>query len=259
MPHGLVAGERTPAIPFEITDLDAAPPGVLQGFVAQRLSDAILSGELVPGEKLSPTRIAAQLSVSPIPVREALAALETTGQVRRVPRIGFFVAELSVEEVNDVYHWRQVLEDEAHRMAMPLLGDADVERMRKLNHAWRRATTRRQRDPLAIARANRAFHFVAFEQAGSDVLLKFLDQLWNAATLYQNAIIATNYPYELVNEHHEMIVAAFEARDVQAANAAMALHRGATLDSIRAMTMERQQGSARPNWAAPRLGSGRAG
>src|ERR1700742_4265844 len=101
-------------------------PDGLQDFVVRSLMRAIASGELQPGTRLSPARLAEDLGVSHIPVREALAALEAVGQVKRIPRVGFFVAELSTDDIEDIYHWRQVLEDEAHRLAVPKLEEADL-------------------------------------------------------------------------------------------------------------------------------------
>ena len=67
-------------------------PGGLQDFVVRRLGMAIASGELPPGTRLSPAKLAEEFGVSHIPVREALVALEAVGQVKRIPRVGFFVA-----------------------------------------------------------------------------------------------------------------------------------------------------------------------
>ena len=60
-------------------------PEGLQDFVSRRLMRAILTGELPPGTRLSPARLAEELGVSHIPVREALAALEATWAQVRCP------------------------------------------------------------------------------------------------------------------------------------------------------------------------------
>ena len=118
-------------------------PEGLQEIISRRLMHAIIDGGLPSGEKLSPTKLASEFGVSHIPVREALAALEAAGYVRRAPRVGFFVAELPTDDVEGVYHWRQVLEDEAHRIAVPRLEDSDLARMRKLNDSIDRSASRR--------------------------------------------------------------------------------------------------------------------
>jgi DNA-binding GntR family transcriptional regulator len=204
-------------------------PEGLQDFASRQIVRAILTGAFGPGEKLSPTKLADELRISHIPVREALASLESSGHVVRVPRVGFFVAELSWDYIEDVYHWRQVLEDEAHRMAMPKLDDGDIARMRKLNQASTRTTKYSEK----YLNTNREFHFVAFERAGSEALLNFLNRLWDASSRYQNVMSAVAVPRSLLRHQHDGLIEAFEARDVELVNARMAEHRGVTLTAIR--------------------------
>lgn len=209
----------------------AGRPDGLQDFVARQLAKAIASGELPPGARLSPAKLAEDFGVSHIPVREALAALEAVGHVRRIPRVGFFVAELSTDDIEDVYHWRQVLEDEAHRLGVPRLEDADLVRMRQLNADM--LASLHNRDTLAFAELNRAFHFVPFQRAGSDHLMRFVTHLWDAATRYHNSMTYVRVPMDVLQEHHDALMAAFELRDVAAVNGWMAEHRAVTLDAIR--------------------------
>lgn len=213
-----------------IMNSEGRPDG-LQDFVARRLAKAIASGDLPPGTRLSPARLAEDLGVSHIPVREALAALEAVGQVKRIPRVGFFVAELSTDDIEDIYHWRQVLEDEAHRLGVPKLEEADLARMREINSDMLKAV--HDRNTPAFVELNRTFHFVPFERAGSEHLIRFITHLWDAAARYQNTMAYVRVPKDLLQEHHDGLMAAFEARDVGAVNGWMAKHRGITLDAIR--------------------------
>lgn len=210
---------------------DERPEG-LQGFVSRRLVRSIISGELEPGERLSPARLAEELGVSHIPVREALAALEAVGHVNRIPRVGFFVAKMSAQDIEDIYHWRQVLEDDAHRLAIPKLTDDDLKRMRKINDAMSKAAKQRNTRFLSL---NREFHFIPFERAGSDHLLRFLNHLWDAAARYQNTMAYVRVPRTLQQEHHMGLMQAFEERDTEAVNRWMKEHRAVTLDAVRAM------------------------
>ena len=210
-----------------IVSTSGRPGGGPHDFVGRRLAKAIASGVLGPGTRLSPARLAEDLGVSHIPVREALAALEAAGQVRRIPRVGFFVAELSTTDLEDIYHWRQVLEDEAHRLGVPKLVEPDLARLRQLNDDMLEAVS--DRDTAAWAELSRAFHFVAFERAGSEHLLRFITSLWDAAARYEN----TRLPSDVLQRHHDGLVSAFEARDVGEVNAWMAEHRAITLEALR--------------------------
>jgi DNA-binding GntR family transcriptional regulator len=217
-------GGDVPMIP------DEEPPEGLQDFVLRRLVQAIVSGSLAPGERVSPTKLAGDLGVSHIPVREALASMEASGYVVRVPRVGFFVADLSPDYIEDVYHWRQVLEDEACRIAVPRLDESDLALMRKINESAHRAVESQDGSYLGL---NREFHFVAFERAGSEVLLRFLNHLWDAAARYQSTITYVSEASSLFCAEHNALIEAFEARDVNLVNARMAEHRYGTLRTIR--------------------------
>jgi DNA-binding GntR family transcriptional regulator len=205
-------------------------PDGLQDFVVRNLMRAIAAGELAPGTRLSPARLAEDLGVSHIPVREALAALEAVGQVRRIPRVGFFVTELSTQDIEDIYHWRRVLEDEAHRIAVPKLSEEDIERMREINEKMATAVTE-QSD--TFAELNRTFHFIPFQRTESEHLLRFISHLWDAAARYRSTTAHTRVTKSLLQHHHDALMGAFEARDVAAVNALMATHREVTLESIK--------------------------
>lgn len=211
------------------TSPDGLPEG-LRTFVSRRLMDSIIDGTLPSGQKLSPVKLAAEFGVSHIPVREALSALEADGYVDRIPRVGFFVAELSLADIEDVYHWRQVLEDEAHRMAVPKLKNADLARMRKINDAINETGDAPSNRFLDL---NREFHFVPFERAGSDVLLRFLNHLWDSSARYLHTMDHARSSRATLREHHDSLLEAFEAKDVTLVNARMAEHRAVTLRAIR--------------------------
>jgi DNA-binding GntR family transcriptional regulator len=198
----------------------------LPDVVTRRLNRAITTGALPPGARLSPARLAEDLGVSHIPVREALAALGAAGQVTRIPGVGCFVTELSTQDIEDVFHWRRVLEDEAHRLSVPRLGEADLACMREHDAGMRTG------DLTAFLECQRALHFVPFRRVGSEYLVRFLTHLWDVAARFQTSPGYERVP-TLLAEHQEPLLAAFEARDVAAVNAIMATQRELTLDAVR--------------------------
>ncbi|WP_308797763.1 GntR family transcriptional regulator [Agromyces silvae] len=98
--------------------------------VADVLRDAITSGRLQPGQKLTEAGIAEQLGTSRAPVREALRQLEQEGLVISYPYRGTEVLGVSQEEIEHVLvPVRVALEKYAFRKAMPRLEEADYERL----------------------------------------------------------------------------------------------------------------------------------
>src|SRR5262245_51265377 len=97
--------------------------------VRQSLEDAILTGEIKPGERLIETRISEQLEVSRTTVREALLMLERQGLVQTRPRRGTFVARLSRQDALDLGYARALLEGYAVRMGFAKIDAALLARM----------------------------------------------------------------------------------------------------------------------------------
>lgn len=205
-------------------------PEALLSYIEKRIKQAVVSGELKPGAKLSPSAIATDLGVSHIPVREALTSLAAAGYLERKPRVGFFVRVLSTDDLADIYYWREVLEREAFTMAVPLLTDDDMEEMRRLCSQMRRLIAPgRWSEFLDL---NRQFHFITFRRAGSDQLLRFLSYLWDSAESYSLSGLGN---IEKAQRDHEQMMDLFEAHDVDGIIEAMARHRGlaAWLDTAR--------------------------
>jgi DNA-binding GntR family transcriptional regulator len=89
----------------------------LRGQVTKVLRERILTGHYRPGERLNESKIARELNISRIPVREALSQLQEQGLVMNHERRGMFVTKLSEEEAQQINSLRMVLEAEAMRLA----------------------------------------------------------------------------------------------------------------------------------------------
>ncbi len=94
--------------------------------IADTLRNAILQGELQIGQPLKQDKIAAELAVSKIPVREALAQLRKEGLVDIRPNRGAIVSSLSFEEIEEIFEMRLALETVALRKAIPNMTPADI-------------------------------------------------------------------------------------------------------------------------------------
>ncbi len=202
-------------------------PEALLSYIEKRIKQAVVSGELKPGAKLSPSAIAADMGVSHIPVREALTSLTASGYLEHRPRVGFFVRVLSSDDLADIYHWREVLEREAFTMAIPRLTSDDIEEMRGLCDEMRKLTAPElRREYLNL---NRQFHFIAFRRAGSDRLLRFLTYLWDVAAPYTYTGLVDA---EEAHQDHERMMDLFEARDVNGIIEMMRRHRGIAVEAV---------------------------
>jgi DNA-binding GntR family transcriptional regulator len=104
---------HAPAIPGQPQDAQSLSAGI----VVPALREAIVSGRLGPGSRLSESQIALHYGVSRTPVREAFAQLEREGLLRTVARSGAFVRDIDARDVEEIYETREALETQAARLA----------------------------------------------------------------------------------------------------------------------------------------------
>ena len=182
------------------------------GFVADRLREAILSGVLKPGQRLDQNEIAEALNVSRSPVREALRTLAAEGLVQILPHRGAIVAELSPEELEEIYAIRAVLEGMAARLAVPNMDLARLEELETILHELN-AT-----DDLDLwLELNRRFHHTIYQAAGRPRLLSLIENLRNTSAPYIRQYIDSSEHMEEAKESHQRIFEACARGDAAAA------------------------------------------
>lgn len=111
-----------------------------QDFAFLVLRDAIEQGVLPPGLWLRQEALASAFATSRIPIRDALHRLEYEGLVRNEPRRGFFVTELSGDDIEEILELRTVLETHALQLALPLLTEDDIRMLRQRYERMEQAT-----------------------------------------------------------------------------------------------------------------------
>jgi GntR family transcriptional regulator, carbon starvation induced regulator len=172
----------------------------------EALRENILSGTYAPGSRLVLSRLAHELGMSFIPVREALQRLESERLVRSSRNRGARVAPLSIEDMRDIYETRLVLEDHALRTAMQRLDPATIDHAEQALHGMERGFARGDQ-PAAFA-SHQDFHFALYRPAGSAWTLHLIGQLWSSAERYVRlAASVRGDPAEFVAEHASILEA----------------------------------------------------
>ncbi len=161
----------------------------------------ILTGEYPPGSRLRLHRLARESGVSLIPVREALRILEAERLVHTVPNKGATVAELSMEDLKDLYAVRKQLESDAVASSPPL-ADEEIEHLEEILDELAKANERN--DIPRAMELHRAFHFGLYERGRSDWRIHLIDTLWNHAERYQWLSLAERHDAAFA-EHHRII------------------------------------------------------
>jgi DNA-binding GntR family transcriptional regulator len=166
-----------------MVELITPPQRTVTEQVQSRLRDMILSGDLAPGSKIDQNDLARRFGTSVVPIREALARLQSSGLVKIVSHRGVFVEALSVEELIDIYGVRELLEEQAARLAAMQISDADLARLEALEQQLQALAA--AGDYVTYLQVNREFHFTIYRAANRRHLLQMIQQLWDQSERYR--------------------------------------------------------------------------
>ncbi len=183
--------------------------------VAERIRHAILNRTLAPGSRINQYQLAEDLHVSLVPVREALKTLEAEGLVTITPRRGAFVTEISMDDLDDLYFARKLIEGEAIALACQHLSEQDFVILRRIMDEMKAATA--SDDLHAFMQHNRDFHMHIYRSTNNRYLLQVIDNLWERSELYRYRYMFVLRNADLVHQEHDEIFAVCLARDADRA------------------------------------------
>ncbi|GAA3049176.1 GntR family transcriptional regulator [Streptomyces roseofulvus] len=208
-------------------------PRTAQQFVLEELRSAITSGELRPGAPIRQDALAARLEVSRVPLREALKTLEAEGLVVHHVHRGYFVAELSLADLEEVYRIRTLLETEAVVRAVALAPDGLTATLEDIQDEVERAA--RAGDVTAMAEANRRFHLTLVEASGMPRLIRMITTLWDATDAYRSLYYTDPDHRDQALHEHRAVLSALRAYDTDAAVRWLDDHRAHAVAALRAV------------------------
>ena len=194
----------------------------LPGLVQRELERMILAGDIVPGSKLNEASLAKLLGVSRGPVREAFRALEESGLVRLEKNRGVYVRQVPIEEADDIYELRAVLDDFVGRRVAATASPDAVRALRGDIARMEKATARNDVD--SYLSANLDFHDRLVTLAGNAKLLLIYRRLANELRLFRRATLAQGNTLSVSTREHREIVDQIAAGKVAAAGRALYDH-----------------------------------
>lgn len=206
-------------------------PCAIRDFVICKITEWIIQGQIKPGDKLIASQIAQKLDLSSIPIREALFTLEGTGIVKRIDRRGFYLAKISISDLNELYCLRKLLEDEVHRICVPKITNNNISQLRLLNDEMQESAQKGEN--ILWIMQNREFHFVPFKHMNNIRMMRFINQLWDSNTIYIAAHVFMGTAYQKIHDQHNTLIDAFYKRDSNLVNKLMTDHRDFTFDTIK--------------------------
>jgi DNA-binding GntR family transcriptional regulator len=190
-------------------------------YVHDYVRRAILNGDFAPNEQLSQVQIAKELGVSRTPLREALRLLEREGLVETQTHRKARVAGISVEDLEETYMARIVLEGMAIRLTVPTMTTEDLAQLEA--EMGRMAHFADQADLDRWERPHKEFHMLLVRAAGGR-LIALMSQLSDHCERYRRMHSLTPNVLGAVLKEHRAIIDACKARDPDRAAAALVDH-----------------------------------
>ena len=187
----------------------------LRDVAYEAMKEAILSGDIAPGEKLTETDLSNQLSISRGPIREALRQLERDGLVQSQPYKGTVVAEFHTEEADQVYMpIRRMIENYACCQAAIIFEPRDYEILEE--YIEKMETHVAQQDLKGMSQTDADFHRYIVTKCTSRVLISIWESL--AAHFYgriylQNRVKRGTPKFFTIPQKHRSLIAAIRTQD----------------------------------------------
>ncbi len=194
----------------------------LRDVVFNTLRDAILKGELKPGERLMEKQLAERMGVSRTPIREAIRKLELEGLVSMVPRKGAEVARITEKDITDVLEIRASLEALAVKLACKKMTPDDLEVLNTSLKEFSAVVEKNQVDK--IIQKDVEFHDVIYQSTRNDKLIHILSNLREQIYRYRVEYIRNLTSYKNIVKEHKKIVQYIEEKNTKLAEQAAVEH-----------------------------------
>lgn len=206
-------------------------PQTKQQYVYHVLRGEIQEGTLRPGDRLALASLAERFGISQIPVREAIRQLEQEGLVETTPHVKALVKGVSHEEAVWAAELRLVLEPVAARDATPHMTEEVLEELEANVRAM--SVCMDEGDFDGYFPLNRAFHDAIYRRCPNEILLHFLNELWDMAQRFRNVYQRPSH-IGASQDEHVRILEALKAGDPDEVERLVSLHRRRNLELLRA-------------------------
>ena len=174
--------------------------------IVDHIRNAIFSGKFIPGAKLKEKEISEWLGVSRMPVREAFRILEAQGLIEIVPNKGAKVSRISLEDLEEIYEARVLLEVYCLRKFVSLINDQDLAMMKQICDEMEAAID--QKDPLAYFDHSFNFHKYYISHCQNKVLESVFSRMENSIRCLQfNLDKKPEFYHKSLDEHRQILEA----------------------------------------------------
>jgi len=197
----------------------------------ERIRDMIVEGRLAAGGWINEAELCQQLQISRTPLREALKVLAAEGLVELVPRRGARVAQLSTDELADLFEALSGIEGLAAELAAARMSEADFEKLRELQ--LRIEQRHRAQDRLTYFHENHELHVAIVRCSGNAAIVDIHARLIARVGRARYQGILSEARWGAAVDEHAQVLAALEKRDARRASELMRQHVARTSEIVR--------------------------
>ncbi|MDE7253949.1 MAG: GntR family transcriptional regulator [Acetatifactor sp.] len=194
----------------------------LRDVVFNTLRQAILTGELKPGERLMEIHLANRLGVSRTPIREAIRKLELEGLVTMIPRRGAEVAQITEKSMSDVLEVRRAMDALCVELACERITEEELVQLKEACGYFEQVV--RTKDVKQIAQADVELHDIILQATGNQRLIQLVNNLSEQMYRYRFEYIKDFSQHERLVEEHRIIYESLVGRDKERACEAAKVH-----------------------------------
>ena len=194
----------------------------LRDVVFNTLRQAILTGELKPGERLMEIHLANRLGVSRTPIREAIRKLELEGLVTMIPRRGAEVAQITEKSMSDVLEVRRAMDALCVELACERITEEELVQLKEACGYFEQVV--RTKDVKQIAQADVELHDIILQATGNQRLIQLVNNLSEQMYRYRFEYIKDFSQHERRVEEHRIIYESLVGRDKERACEAAKVH-----------------------------------
>lgn len=203
--------------------------------IYMELRRSIIKGYLKPGERLDIVKLAKHYETSITPLRDALNLLSQEGLVTIKPRRGYYVCQITVRQLIDLFDVREILETAAVQRAVSRISDEQIDELIHDYSAYDDESYDRYIDE------NRRFHCLIAKATGNDELVQMMGRVHDMLARFM--FLAFRQNVKTQDKTHADIIAALRARDHDTVMKAMIDEIRSTRDSVIARVLEEQSAS----------------
>ena len=179
--------------------------------ILETIREAILKGNLKPGEKVAEPELAERFGISRTPIREAFRQLESEGYLTVIPRKGAVVAALSEQDVQEYYAIKSILEGYAAELAADKLSEKELEKLEAINERLKKLAA--EEDVKTFYRVHNEFHELFLKASGNNKLVELIQQLGMKFNRLRMASLSVEGRMNISVAEHEKLLEAFRRHD----------------------------------------------